>query len=166
MLSIGDQVVRVHTGKEKTTLFTEIRHFGAEENFFKVSLLNSLWRSRYCLERSHEHGHYAKAAKRYSGVKMPWGNGRGERKNGSWTAYTIRGILADIPVRSHLQFDILVSLSSFPEMKTYNWKWIWTAFSTYGLVRDGTDIQALTKKSRHTTKWAAATTTHFQSDIQ
>ncbi len=82
-----------------------------------------------------------------------------KEKDGSWMTYTIRGVLADIPVRSHLQFDALVSLASFPEMKNNSWKWIWTAFSTYGLVKEGTDIPALTKKIQAIPpKWAAATT--------
>jgi putative ABC transport system permease protein len=37
--------------------------------------------------------------------------------------------------------------------------WIWTIFGTYGLVREGTDIAALTKKMQALPpKWAAATT--------
>ena len=161
MLSIGDQVVRVHADKEKTNLFTEVRHFGAEENFFKVFSFEFLYGDpATALKDPMSMVITRKTAKRYFGGEDALGKMvEVKEKNGSWTAYTIRGILADIPVRSHLQFDILVSLASFPEMKTYNWKWIWTAFSTYGLVRDGTDIQALTKKIQAIPpKWAAATT--------
>jgi putative ABC transport system permease protein len=161
MLSVGEQNVRVRSGKEKITLFTEEQHFGAEENFFKVFSFEFLnGDPATALKDPMSMIITLKTARRYFGYEDAMGKiVEVKEKDGSWTAYTIRGVLADIPTRSHLQFDILVSLASFPQMKTENWKWIWTGFSTYGLVKEGTHIPALTNKIQALPpKWAAATT--------
>jgi putative ABC transport system permease protein len=72
----------------------------------------------------------------------------------------VTGILGNVPNKSHLQFDVLSSMSSYDSyLKPDEWKWIWTGFSTYGLVKEGTDIAALTKKIQAIPpKWAGVTT--------
>ena len=102
----------------------------------------------------------ASTAKRYFGDGDPIGKLIETKDNsGSYTPYTITGVLKDIPTQSHLQFDMLSSLSSVPLFKEQRFTWIWTIFGTYGLVREGTDITALTKKLQALPpKWAGQTT--------
>jgi putative ABC transport system permease protein len=162
LLSIGEQTVRVRAEKEKTPLFTEEKYFAAEENFFKVFSFKFLSGDpATALKEPMSMVLTLSTSKRYFADEDPIGKViEVKNKDGSWAAYTIRGVLADVPTRSHLQFDILVSLASFSEMmNAHSWKWIWTAFSTYGLVKEGTNIQALTERIQSIPpKWAAATT--------
>ena len=67
--------------------------------------------------------------------------------DGTWEVFNVGAIVKDIPNKSHIQFDILVSLTSYQEvMDMHGWKWIWTAFSTYALVHPDADIEALENK--------------------
>lgn len=162
LLSNDEQTVRIHNDKKKISLFTEKNLFAAEENFFKVFSFKFIQGDpATALIDPMSMVITLKTAKRYFGFDDPIGKIiEVKEKDGSWSSYTIRGVLADIPEKSHLQFDMLVSLASFSEMmKAHGWKWIWTAFSTYGLVREGTNVETLTDKIQAIPpKWAAATT--------
>ena len=78
----------------------------------------------------------------------------------SWKTFIVSGILEDLPDQSHIQMDMLVPLESEDEMMSmHGWKWIWTAFSTYGLVKEGTNVEALEKNIQDIPpKWAPPTT--------
>ena len=80
--------------------------------------------------------------------------------DGRWETFTVKGILEDLPDRSHLQFEILVSLTSYQDlMDIHGWKWIWTAFSTYGLIHEDVNLNALEAKIQEIPKkWAPPTT--------
>lgn len=164
LLANGEQIVRVPApvGSDDA-LYAEKRCFAADDNFFDVfSFPFIAGDPATALKEPMSMVIPRKTAIRYFGddknaldktIEM-------KEKDGTWTVYTIRGVLADIPTKSHLQFDALISMSSYAQMmKTDDWKWIWTAFSTYGLVKEGTDIPALTEKIQALPpKWAAATT--------
>ena len=59
--------------------------------------------------------------------------------------YTVTGVIRDVPDNSHIKFDILASLSSFPGMAN-NQFWISHSFYTYIVVSDGTQKDALEEK--------------------
>src|SRR5690606_16027546 len=88
------------------------------------------------------------------------GNLVGSRSpTGTRTLFNVTGVLADVPTQSHLQFDMLGSLSSVTEFNDARGTWIMTIFGTYGMVKEGTDVAALTKKLQALPpKWAGPTT--------
>jgi putative ABC transport system permease protein len=59
--------------------------------------------------------------------------------------YTVTGVIRDVPDNSHIKFDILASLSSFPGMANSQF-WISHNFYTYIVVSDGTQKDALEEK--------------------
>lgn len=60
--------------------------------------------------------------------------------------YKVTGIFNDVPPNSHLQFDMLASLSSRKEYNsTY---WIGSSLYTYVVLREDVDIPALQKKTK------------------
>jgi len=59
--------------------------------------------------------------------------------------YTVTGVVKDVPDNSHLKFDILASMSSFPGMANSEF-WVNNNFYTYFVVRDGISINNLEKK--------------------
>jgi putative ABC transport system permease protein len=61
--------------------------------------------------------------------------------------YTVTGVVQDIPDNSHMKFDMLASLSTYPAMANSQF-WISHNFYTYIVVREGTDIAALENKFR------------------
>lgn len=160
ILAMGERTVRV-TIDGKPSYFPEKKFFSAEENFFKVFSFEFVHGNPLtALKENYSLVVTESTAARYFGSEDAIGK-LIELKNsdGTYTSYTIRGVVADIPVKSHLQFDMLGSLSSVEEMRDNSWKWIWTGFGTYGLVKEGTDINALTAKIQTLPpKWAATTT--------
>lgn len=156
----GDYLVRVtHDGT--ATNFNETQFYIAEDNFFRVFSFPFVSGNPYtALKEANSVVITESTAHRYFGdadamgklidVKLP---------GGTFAPYTVTGVLADIPTRSHLQFDILGSLASVPEFKESGQTWIWTIFGTYGLVKEGTDIAALTEKLQSLPpRWAEQTT--------
>lgn len=59
--------------------------------------------------------------------------------------YTVTGVIQNIPENSHLRFDILASMSTYPGMANSQ-EWVSHSFHTYIVVREGTDPKALQEK--------------------
>ena len=59
--------------------------------------------------------------------------------------YTVTGVIQNIPDNSHIKFDILASMSTYPDQAN-NQNWLNHNFYTYIVVKDGTDRIALQKK--------------------
>lgn len=55
---------------------------------------------------------------------------------------TVTGVIADLPRQSHLQFDGLISLSTAPDPGWFYGNWFASAFATYAVLREDTDIEA------------------------
>lgn len=165
ILSLGAQTIRISDKDDQERLYKETKYFGADENFFDVfsfqvlqgDLATALVDPQSIVitqETAERYFEYEDALNKFIEVK---------ESNGEWRAYTVKAVIANVPNKSHLQFDMLVSFKSYPRMfEDQEWKWIWTAFSTYGLVREGTDIAALTEKIQAVPpKYAEATTTRI-----
>lgn len=87
------------------------------------------------------------AAKRYFGHTDVLGKQLLIRQNNEETNFTINGLVADIPHASHIQFDVLLSMTSFPRVKRQEgWTWIWTTFVTYALFEEGADMAKVKTK--------------------
>lgn len=162
LLSMGSQIVRSQTDTGSFKLFEEEGFLIAEANFLDVFTFNLLEGDKEtALDEPLNMLLTKETAEKYFGYEDPMGETiQVKQWDGKWKTYTVKGILANIPSQSHIQFDILVSLASYPEnMEMHGWKWIWTAFSTYGLVKEGTDIASLTEKIQAIpAKWAPPTT--------
>lgn len=63
--------------------------------------------------------------------------------------YTVTGVLEDLPVNSHLQFDFLlpieVKMDNYTQYKEDN-GWEWAMFATYIKVHEQTDLESLSDK--------------------
>lgn len=137
--------------------FRENRLFIAEQNFFNVfsfpllkgsldeALLNPL--SAVITEEM---------ALKYFGDEEPIGKTlKIDAERGDLKSFIVTAVIANVPANSHIQFDMLTSMSSYPNIKRREYQWMFTQFGTYGLVRPGTNIQALeTKIQAIPPKWA------------
>jgi putative ABC transport system permease protein len=168
ILSLGDQTLTIGSEKQSNA-FKETKMYAVEENFtevFSFKFLNG--NPKTVFSNPYSMAITLKSAQRYFGEDIQSDEVMGKTVNlkdydGSWKVYTINGVMEDVPQKSHLQFDVLVSLKSQSEMmKMHEWKWIWTAFSTYGLVKEGTDMAFLEEKLQAIPpKWAPPTTTRI-----
>lgn len=84
-----------------------------------------------------------KIARQYFGNTPPVGKQlllNGER------AYSVTGLIGDIPANSHLQFELLCSFSSLPAEWNLDQEWGWGNFYTYIQLEQGASITALDAK--------------------
>ena len=58
----------------------------------------------------------------------------------------VRGVVDNLEDQTHIQFDMLVSMNSFPRVKDQSWSWLWTTFVTYVKLRPGVDPQSIEDK--------------------
>ncbi|MDW7693308.1 ABC transporter permease [Flammeovirgaceae bacterium SG7u.111] len=160
--NMGYQTVKVVDEKERMMSFQEDAFFLAEENFLNVFSFEVLeGNAEAALKDPSSLIMTRETSERYFGFDDPLGQLVEVRQwDGTWRTFTVGAIIANHPDRSHIQFDMLGSLSSMDDqMKMHGWKWIWTIFSTYVLVQEGTDIAALTDKIQAVPpKWAPPTT--------
>lgn len=156
----GEYLVRVAQDGNALN-FNETEFYVAEDNFFRVLSFPFLSGDpRTALKEANSVVITGSTARRYFGDADPMGKTiEVKLPGGAFTPYTVTGVLADIPSRSHLQFDLLASLASVEEFKESRETWIWTIFGTYGLIREGTDVTALTEKlQKLPPRWAERTT--------
>jgi putative ABC transport system permease protein len=159
--SPGQHVVTYQVDGGNQASFREDKVFVAEENFFDIfsypivkgnsqtALLNPL--SVVITEG---------IAKKYFGDEEPIGKTLNIQQSAvERRSFIVTAVTSNPPRNSHIQYDMLVSMSSYPNIKKREHQWIWTTFGTYGLVRQGTDIAKLeTKIQQIPPKWAEVET--------
>jgi len=162
LLSFGAQIVNLKKANGNSIPFKENNYTIVENNFFNVFTFEFLEGNPETAMIQPESMVLTKeTSERYFGFKDALGRTVEVKEwDGSWKTFTITGVINDVPSNSHLDFDMLVSMNSYKfNMDRDGWKWIWTAFSTYGLVYEGTDIDVLREKIQAVPpKWAPPTT--------
>ena len=166
LMDLGSQIINIKNANANDLSFKENRVIGVEDNFFSVFTFSFYEGDKTtALNDPNSLVITKETARRYFGTDKPLDEALGrqieiKQWDGKWKTFQVKGIMADISPKSHLQFDMLISMNSYQEqIDRDGWKWIWTAFSTYGLVKPGVDIEALTEKIQALPpKWAAPTT--------
>ncbi len=153
----GSYVVSYEADNGDINSFSEERLFAADANFFKVFSFPILKGNPDQALLNPQNLVITEAmATRYFGSEDPVGKTLKIVQAGSTPRYLkVTAVTANPPANSHIQYNMLVSMSSFPRVKQRESRWTWTTFSTYGLVREGTDIEALEAKMQQIPpKWA------------
>ena len=84
-----------------------------------------------------------KFAKKYFGNQDPMGQKM--IVEADTNLYTVTGVIQNIPDNSHIKFDMLASLCTYPGQAN-NQQWVSHNFYTYIVVKDGTDRKTLQDK--------------------
>jgi putative ABC transport system permease protein len=84
-----------------------------------------------------------KYAKKYFGNQDPMGQKM--IVEADTILYTVTGVVQDVPDNSHMKFDMLASMSTYPGQAN-NQQWVSHNFYTYIVVKDGTDPAKLQEK--------------------
>ncbi len=72
--------------------------------------------------------------------------------------FEVTGVVKDLPSNSYIDFDFLLSMSSFPRVKSQSGSWIWTMFETFMLVEENASAEFLNGKlSKLPRRYAEAT---------
>src|SRR5918994_1611754 len=130
----GDFIISYVTPKGDVVAFEENEILAADSNFFKVfnyplilgdkasafKLANTLVMTK-------------STAEKYFGDDDPIGkmvqlgglNGEGG------TSYEVTGVVHDPPDNSTIEFEVLLSMKSFPVVERLHWSWVWTQLETF-----------------------------------
>jgi putative ABC transport system permease protein len=73
------------------------------------------------------------------------------------STFRVTGVVEDPPPNSHLQFDLLTSMASHPEVAHFDWSWVWMQVTTYVRTRPGASVAAAEAKARALVPRVAAT---------
>ncbi len=116
--------------------------FAADSNFFKTFSFQVVkGNSETCLLQPQSVVVTESTARKYFGKEEPLGKllqvGIGENAQ----AFEVTGVVKDISDDSYIDFDMLMSISSFPKVKANNLSWLWTQLETYILIDKNTDIK-------------------------
>lgn len=68
--------------------------------------------------------------------------GEGEDKK----SYKVTGVCENVPLNSHIAFDFLLSMNSFPQVANRRDSWMWTMFVTFGLLREESNPDLVAQK--------------------
>jgi putative ABC transport system permease protein len=164
-----ESIVRVHDGGDafitykpangNVVSFKETDHFITEENFFEIFSFNLLQGDpATALKAPASIVITEETAIKYFGTDDPMGKTL-EVKQGEYTGpFIVTGVVESLPETSHIQFNMLSSMSTYQHIKQREWTWIWTTYVTYGLIQEGIDIDALEVKIQAIPpKWTATT---------
>ncbi len=126
----------------EVTTFEEEKILAADTNFFKMfhfPLMNG--NAASALKQANTLVLTESTAKKYFGDEDPMGKlvrlGTAENQQ----TYEVTGIVKDTPENSYIEFDVLLSMSSFPMVEKLHWSWVWTQLETFIRFKENTDIE-------------------------
>ncbi len=85
-------------------------------------------------------------AEKYFGTDQVLGRQLQLGEVGQQKSYVITGVTDAVPSNSHIQYDMLLSMSSFPRVKRQSDSWMWTTFVTFGVLRPDADPAVVANK--------------------
>lgn len=144
----GNFIISYTKPNQEVVAFEEDKILAADTNFFAVfnfPLLQGDARSAFA--QANTLVMTESTAKRYFGNDNPIGKlvRLGGLNGTSQQTYEVTGVTADNPNNSTIEFDILLSMKSFPVERLY-WSWIWTQLETFVVLTKGADIHAVRAK--------------------
>ncbi len=135
----GDVMVRYEGENHTESYFTEKGVLAVDSNFLQVFTFPMMEGDpATCLQKPNSIVITEQTAKKYFGNSNAVGkivlydNGK--------IPFTVAGVMHNIPTQSSFQFDILVPISSYPEVKRRSWNWFWLQVSTYVKLRDNASV--------------------------
>jgi putative ABC transport system permease protein len=160
----GNFIISYTNQKKEVVAFEEDKILAADSNFF--SMFNFPFvkgDARNALLQANTLVMSESTAKKYFGDEDPIGKmvrlgglGSGAEQK----TYEVTGVVKDTPDNSYIEFDVLLSMNSFPAVKRLYWSWVWTQLETYVRFRENTNLANVT------TKLAAIPRKHAEQTLQ
>ncbi|REE05958.1 ABC transporter permease [Marinoscillum furvescens] len=142
----GSRLVR-YNAPDKLIMFEEDNIVAADSNFLQVFTF-PLLRGNPATALTHPNSVVltATTAQRYFGSIDVLGKqlemGEGDQQK----TVQVTGVAEDLPGNSHIEFDFLLSMSSFPRVQRQADSWMWTTFITFGVLRPDASLEQVAQK--------------------
>ncbi len=152
-----EQIIRLHTPGEawvsfrKTngegSVFQESLIVAADSNFFDFFSFPLLkGEQSNILDEPNSVLLSPQTAERYFGEENPIGKTLHVDFGYTEKDVLVRGVVDNLSNQTHIQFDMLLSMNTFPTVKERSWSWIWTTFITYIKLNPGISPESLQEK--------------------
>lgn len=152
----AEKITRVHTSGgylvtrkvgDQIISFDEDQILAADSNFLEVFTFPlKIGDAKTALYEPHSVLITHETAARYFAVENPVGQMMQFGQGGESVNYKVTGVFEELPENSYIEFDFLISMSSFPRVARQNWTWIWTTFETFVVLNENADIVQVRNK--------------------
>ena len=145
----GDFIISYVKPSNEVVAFEENKVLAADSNFFKVFNFplimgdeGSAFRQANALVMTRS------TAEKYFGAENPIGKmvRLGGLNGGEGATYEVTGVVEDVPGNSTMNFDVLLSMKSFPAVEQKHWSWVWTQLETFVLLTPDANISHVREK--------------------
>ena len=137
----GDLIVTRDDGKGDVVSFVETKVVVADSNFFRMfNFPLTTGNPATALREAQTLVLSATMARKYFGDEDPVGKRLKVGTAGEQLDYEVTGVAQDRPDNTYIEFDMLLSMASFPVIERMSWSWVWTQLETYVRFQEGTDI--------------------------
>lgn len=143
----GDLLVSYVNSSRQVIADDQANTFAADSNFFKMFSFQFVKGDpETCLFKPQSVVITESTARKYFGGEESLGRllqiGAGENSQ----AFEVTGVVKDIADNSYIDFDVLMSITSFPKVKENSQSWVWTQLETFILMDKNSDIENTRKK--------------------
>lgn len=143
----GDQLISYTNSKNEVITFDQTNLLAADSNFFQMfSFPLVKGNSLSALNGANRIVMTEKTAKKYFANEDPIGKMVRMGSEENQQAFEVTGVLKDLPSNTYLQFEMLVSMTSYPVVKRLYWSWVWTQLETYVLLDQTASIDNVREK--------------------
>jgi putative ABC transport system permease protein len=137
------------TVRSGANVFNETSVLATDEHFFKMFSFQLLAVSSSVLLSEPLTAVITRStAEKYFGAKITAAQAIGKtlQMGDKRREFKVVGVVQNPPSTSHISFDILTSISSYPVVRDFDWSWVWCQLVTYVQLKEGSSAQALQAK--------------------
>ncbi|MBX2916586.1 MAG: ABC transporter permease [Cyclobacteriaceae bacterium] len=143
----GNFIISYTNPQGEVLVFEEDKILAADTNFFAMFNFPLLQgEPTNALRQANTMVMSESTAKKYFGDENPIGKLVRLGTFDNQQTYEVTGIVKDTPDNSYIEFDVLLSMSSFPTIARLHWSWVFTQLETYVRLREGTDFATTQSK--------------------
>jgi putative ABC transport system permease protein len=143
----GNFLVSYENPSQKVIAYNQENVLAAESNFFDMFSFQMVkGNPESCLLRPQSVVITESTAYKYFGNEEPLGKLLELTTDQNSQAFEVTGVVRDVPNNSYIDFDMLLSITSFPKVKGNSWSWIWTQLETFVLLDKNSDIENVQMK--------------------
>lgn len=134
--------------QSKVKTFDESKVFAVDSNFFQMFDFELLeGKANQVLKQPNTIVLSEESAQKYFGNQSALGKVLKVSQGKQEKSFLVTGVFKSLQEqKTHLDFDMLLSMTSFLHVKERNWSWIWTTFVTYIKVKENTSVSELQAK--------------------
>ena len=141
----GNFIISYINPQHEVIAFEETKILAADSNFFSMFNFPIIKGDKKSpLQLANTMIMTESTAKKYFAAEDPIGKlveVGGLKPGDDSQTYEVTGVVKELPENTYLEYDVLLSMNSFPRIKKMYWSWIWTQLETYVRLDKGANLE-------------------------